>query len=319
MEESRKKTIVLVIMFIVVLSVASYATSLQIKQTVITFPDGYKISVTSSKNLETKGILEENNIVLLNDEVINTVEDDNTLNIYITKKEDIHVETIEKDKNNKDIDLNKVYNNYREEIEKTIVEIPFKSIVKEKSSNETNSKIIQKGKNGKKEITYRSTYIGDKLVAKQEISSKIIVKPIDKIVSVEPKVTSRTGSTRIGAAYGYSAQEIDLLCAITAQESASSYEGALAVMTTACNRAVSSKWKSRGADPLSQYKAKGQFTYSIDGKYKKRLNGNYPAHVKKAVLDALGGKRNHNYLSFRSASSKYNGVIIGGNVYFNPM
>ena len=70
---------------------------------------------------------------------------------------------------------------------------------------------------------------------------------------------------------------------------------------------------------LSQYKAKGQFCYSIDSNWKKRLNGNYTAAVKQAVLDALNGKRNHNYLSFRSARSYSGGVNIGGNAYFNPM
>ena len=36
------------------------------------------------------------------------------------------------------------------------------------------------------------------------------------------------------------------------------------------------------------------------------------------VVDALNGKRNHNYLSFRSAGCA-SGVNIGGNVYFNAM
>ena len=39
---------------------------------------------------------------------------------------------------------------------------------------------------------------------------------------------------------------------------------------------------------------------------------------KQAVIDALNGKRNHNYLSFRAAGFA-SGVNIGGNVYFNAM
>ena len=111
---------------------------------------------------------------------------------------------------------------------------------------------------------------------------------------------------------------MDLLCAITAQECSSSYEGALAVITCACNRAESSRWAYNGKDPLSQYKAAGQFCYSIDTHWQKRLNGNYSSAVKQAVIDALNGKRNHNYLSFRSAGCA-TGVNIGGNVYFNAM
>ena len=101
------------------------------------------------------------------------------------------------------------------------------------------------------------------------------------------------------------------MCAITAQECGSSYNGALAVITTACNRA-----ETRGTDPLTEYKRTGQFCYSIDSHWKKRLNGNYSASVFQAVIDALNGKRNHNYFSFRSASSGASGVNIGGNVYF---
>ena len=119
--------------------------------------------------------------------------------------------------------------------------------------------------------------------------------------------------------WSYSDEDFDLLCAITAAESGSSYEGALAVITCACNRTVSSDWSKNGSDPLSQYKAKGQFCYSINSSWKKKLNGNYGLYVADAVRDALNGKRNHNYLSFRSSSSGHAGEHIGGNVYFNEM
>ena len=105
------------------------------------------------------------------------------------------------------------------------------------------------------------------------------------------------------------------MCAITAQECGSSYSGALAVITTACNRAESPKWRRNGTDPLSQYKAKGQFCYSIDNHWRKKLNGNYPEYVSRAVTDALNGQRNHNFLSFRAAG-RHSGTYIGGNVYF---
>ena len=64
--------------------------------------------------------------------------------------------------------------------------------------------------------------------------------------------------------------------------------------------------------------APSQFCYSIDSYWRKRLNGNYPSYVKQAVLDALNGKRNHSYLSFRAAGYA-SGEIIGGNVYFNSL
>ena len=118
--------------------------------------------------------------------------------------------------------------------------------------------------------------------------------------------------------YGYSDQQLDLICAIVAQECSSDYDGSLAVITCAMNRCASARWAYLGTDPLSQLCAPYQFTYSIDGLYERRLNGNYVDFVKQAVLDALGGKRNHNYLSFRSYANP-GSVNIGGNWYFNAM
>lgn len=118
--------------------------------------------------------------------------------------------------------------------------------------------------------------------------------------------------------FGYSDQQLDLICAIVAQECSTSYDGALAVITCAMNRCQSSQWMSRGTDPLSQLCARGQFCYSIDGRYRNRLNGNYESFVRQAVIDCLNGKRNHNFLSFRGYR-KAGSVNIGDNWYFNEM
>ena len=101
------------------------------------------------------------------------------------------------------------------------------------------------------------------------------------------------------------------MCAITRQEGSRNYEASLAVITCACNRA-----ERRGTDPLSEYKRKNQFCYSLDNHWRKFLGGNYPDYVRQAVIDALNGARNHNFTSFRSAWTGRQGVNIGGNVYF---
>ena len=104
----------------------------------------------------------------------------------------------------------------------------------------------------------------------------------------------------------YTEEELDLLYAITGQECSTDYDGALAAITTAFNR---------GDDPLEEYKKEGQFCYTIDDNWQERLNGNTEEYVKQAVHDALDGKRNHNYTSFR-AKGHADGVLIGDNVYF---
>ena len=247
--------------------------------------------------------------------------------LIIISTEEINQQQIAEAEEEKQIDdLLLSYIPIVEKIEVVQEEIPYETITKDISEGAANTEnnVITQGKNGLKEVTYKVKYQNEVEIERTEISSVVIQEPVNKVVQIQVQTLSRYGSRNSAVSYGngtwsYSAEDIDLLCAITAQECSSSYEGALAVITTACNRTVSSAWKSRGSDPLSQYKAKGQFCYSIDNYWRRRLNGNYASYVKQAVLDALNGKRNHTYLSFRSASTGKSGVNIGGNVYFNSL
>ncbi|MDY4205134.1 NlpC/P60 family protein [Porcincola intestinalis] len=118
----------------------------------------------------------------------------------------------------------------------------------------------------------------------------------------------------------YSQDQMELMWAIVAQEDNGSYEGALAVISTAMNRTESAKWGYEGGNALSQLTAPGQFCYSNDSYWKPRLHGNVPAYVKQAVYDCLKrGIRNHTHTSFRShyGSNTPGAVQIGGgNWYF---
>ena len=324
MYTSLKRTFILVLMFLIIFGISAFASKYNLQDTEISFENGIKIALTTSKNINVDNVLKENNISVLGHEKVEEKFQNGKRVIKIvsdnSKKDIVTSFTLSENSNIKEIINNKIYNNLTEKIEVVEVEIPFNTVTKNLATNsaDTTSKIVKEGKNGKKEITSRNTYVNNKLVDSVEISSKILEEPIDKIIQVSAKSISRSGAsvTRSNNRYNYSDSEIDLLCAITAQECSTSYEGALAVITTAMNRASSSEWQKYGKDPLSQYKAKNQFTYSIDGQYRKRLNGNYKSFVKQAVLDALNGKRNHNYLSFNSVSTGRSGKIIGDNVYF---
>lgn len=119
---------------------------------------------------------------------------------------------------------------------------------------------------------------------------------------------------------GYTQEQLELLWAITAQECSTSYEGALAVITCAMNRA-STNYGGYGTDPLSQYMAPNQFCYSPSvsdpSLWQRRLNGNVDEFVKQAVYDCvIGGKRNHRFTSFRG-NPVSGAVNIGDNWYFN--
>lgn len=327
---SLRKIVCISIILIFLLGIGVMAGNVKVNNVKIVLSSGYEMNVLTTKTI-IKDILEDNHIILLEDEkVIPSANEELSDNktIVITKREE-SLEQVAKAEKSSDITAEDILQNYSKIVEKIVtkkVTIPFETVKKDisTSSGSKVSQVVQNGKNGVKEVTYKVKYQNNKEIEKTEISSKIIEKPVNKIVEVRTKqqVTSRgsnnTTKVRYGGKWSYSSQELDLLCAITAQECNGSYNGALAVITCAANRAESEKWRSNGSDPLSQYKARGQFCYSIDNHWRKRLNGNYPSYVKRAVIDALNGKRNHNYLSFRSAGSA-RGVKIGGNVYFNAM
>ena len=347
MYTSFKKTAILLVMLLVIFGISSFATKYNLVDTEISFENSVKISLTTSKNTSAENVLKNNNISVLEHEKVEEKFQDSKRIIRIvsdnSKNSVVTSFTISENSNIQELINNKMYNNLTEKIEVVEIEIPFNTITRQISnSKDSHSQVVQEGKNGIKIIKYRLLYNNNELIEKVELSSEVKVKPVDKIVEVTSNVVSRkletprnteenkntktqsqeqTKVSYSNSRWSYSAEEFDLICAITAQESSTSYEGALAVISTAINRANSSKWKRYGKDPLSQYKGTGQFTYSIDGLYKKRLNGKYSSAVKQAVIDGLNGKTNHNYLSFRSASHarKYgiSGVTIGDNTFYS--
>ena len=321
-----KKIIGICLILLFVMGVGVMANNAKLSNVKIILSNGYIMNITTSKT-KVADILEENHIILLPEESVtpekeSEISDNKT--IRISKDEStIEVAQTEENSSNTTIEtLLKSYDSIVEKIETIQETIPYETITKDVSNNDSNKRetVIQQGKDGLKEVTYKVKYQNDVEIERTEISSNIIEEPVDKIIEVRKKVITNRSTRSTSVSYNngvwsYSEEEFDLLCAITAQECSSSYEGALAVISTACNRAVSAKWASKGSDPLSQYKAPGQFCYSIDSHWKKRLNGNYSSVVSKAVSDALNGKRNHNYLSFRAAGHA-SGEYIGGNVYF---
>ncbi len=316
----RRILVILIIFFLIAGMIGVMASNERLMSVKIVLSSGYEMNVMTT-NKKVSDILAENHIIVLEDENVtpdadSELSDNKTIviekGIAKQKAEEIFFSSEE------------ILQSYTSIVEKIITvqeEIPYETITKDVSngSSTTQNRVTQIGVNGIREVTYRIKYQNGEEIEKTEISSTIIKEPVNKIVEVRTRaVTSRSVTYVSEGRWSYSSEELDLLCAITAQECSSSYEGALAVITTACNRAQSSTWSKNGTDPLSQYKAPHQFCYSIDSYWVKRLNGNYADYVKQAVEDALNGKRNHNYLSFRGYQTS-GSVKIGGNWYFNAM
>lgn len=319
------KIICISILLILLSGIGVMAVNAKLNDVKIVLQNGYEMTVLTSKT-KVSEILEENNILLEeNQKTIPDLESEITAgeSIKITDKTYQEIQIAKISEEGVETSLNQLLENYAPITEKIIVEqvpIAYETVTKNATevSEGTNNKVLQEGKEGLKEVTYKVKYQNEIEIEKTVLAEKVIKEPVNKIVQVQKKTTARSSSARTattshtGGKWSYSASEFDLLCAITAQECSSSYAGSLAVITAACNRA-----DARGTDPLTEYKRKGQFCYSIDSHWKKRLNGNYTNTVSKAVTDALNGTRNHNYRSFRAASSySGSGVAIGGNVYF---
>ena len=83
MKKLIKKSIVLVIMFIFILSAFSIANNMFLKQTTITFVDKHTVSFMSSKDASPEDILKKNNISLLKDEKLNILEENNSIKLTI--------------------------------------------------------------------------------------------------------------------------------------------------------------------------------------------------------------------------------------------
>lgn len=200
---SIKKIIAISILLVMLLGISVLASNINIKNVKIKFSNEHEITVLTTKS-KVSEILEENHIVLEeNEKVLPDLDEeiDETKQIIIYK---IGEEPIELSEIETKVDIEELladYENISEEIIVVTEEIPFETITKDVSSGSgtTVNTILQSGKNGKKETTYKVTYHNEEEILREELSTKIIKEPVDKIVQVSTKtVTSRSSSRTTG-------------------------------------------------------------------------------------------------------------------------
>ena len=181
------------------LVIAVTAGNIKVNDVTIILSNGSTLNVMTSKT-GVSDILEENHIVVLEDEkVIPYEEIEESRTIRIVKKTDESYDIKESSEENIEETLNKILDDYGTITEKIVVEqveIPFETVTKDVSngSENTENKVIQEGKNGLKEITYKIKYKNDVEIEKTEISSVIVREPVNKIIQVNTKQTSRAAS-----------------------------------------------------------------------------------------------------------------------------
>ncbi len=193
-----RKVVFISIILICLFTVGVMASKSEVNYVTIVFPEDCETTVVTSKVL-ISDILAENHIIVLPDEEVYPSVDANidaTKTIIISKvteEKKVIAEEVES------ISTEQILGKYVTVTEKIVIEqieIPYETITKDVSASgtDTQNKVIRQGVNGLKEIKYKAKYQDDKEIEKVIISEEIIREPIDKIVQITTKISSRSGN-----------------------------------------------------------------------------------------------------------------------------
>lgn len=200
-----KITIVTLILMLT-LSVAVRAFNSELNSVKIVLANNYEMNVITSKT-KISEILEENHIVILPEETVYPNKDSEIGEDKIIKitnaniSENIITEIAE---TGETLTLEQVLGNYTaitEKIEVVEETIPYETITKNSSSvssEDRTNKVIQQGKDGLKEVTYKVKYQNDIEISRTVIKEEIVKKAVNKIVQVTA-TTSRSDTERVGS------------------------------------------------------------------------------------------------------------------------
>ena len=164
------------LILIFITGIGVMASNARLTNVKIILSNDYEMTVLTTKT-KVSDILEESHISLKEDEIVSP-----SINSEIAENKTIRIS-------------NKA--NYKILTEQ--VEIPFETITKEATGEgTTQNRILQNGKNGLKEVTYKIKYQNEVEIERIEISSTILQEPVNKIVEVRTiQVTSRSAQERV--------------------------------------------------------------------------------------------------------------------------
>ena len=200
------KIICVAVILLLLSGIGVMAVNNDLKDVKIVLQNGYEMSALTGKATVSE-VLAENNIVLdENQKTIPEANEEVTAGavIKIVDKSYNEVQIAKVSEEGVQTTLEDLLNNYAPITEKVVteqVEIPYETVTKNSAGTSTNTtnKVLQQGKNGLKEVTYKIKYQNDVEIEKTQLSEKVITEPVNKIVQVN-KVTSRSGTTTRAAA-----------------------------------------------------------------------------------------------------------------------
>ena len=283
------KIIAISVVLVFIMGIAVMASSAKLTNVKIILSNDYEMTVLTART-KVSEILEENHISLEENETVlpaldEKISQNKTIRILIGESQEIAEveETVTKEE---------ILSSYGTITEKLITEqivIPFETITKEATgaSGTKQNRVVQSGKNGLKEITYKVKYNNDEEIERNQISEEIIQEPVDKIVEVTTiQITSRSSDERTVVtgtkaeyqeyarerclAYGWSEYDFECLVKLWNRESG--------WRVTASNKSSgaygipqalpASKMASAGSDYLTNYKTQINWGLNyIKGRY----------------------------------------------------
>lgn len=200
------KITIVTLILIFTCSIAVRAFNSELNTVKIVLANNYEMNIVTTKT-KISEILEENHIVVLPDETVFPTNDseigENRI-IKIAKTGSEESKVIELANSEETISLEQVLGNYTSITEKIeVVEevIPYETITKNASSvssKDRTNQVLQQGKDGLKEVTYKVKYQNDIEISRTVIKEEIIKKAVNKIVQVTV-ATSRSNGGRYGS------------------------------------------------------------------------------------------------------------------------
>lgn len=193
------KIICVSIILILISGIGVMAVNTNLKDVKIILQNGYEMTALTSKATVSE-ILEENNIVLEeNQKTIPDLSDEISegQSIQITDKSYNEVQIAKISEEGVETSLDELLQNYAPITEKIVVEqvtIPYETITKNTvtTDSSTTNTVLQEGKDGIKEVTYKVKYQNEIEIEKTVISEVVVQEPVNKIVQVQKKAqTSR--------------------------------------------------------------------------------------------------------------------------------
>ena len=148
-------------------------------------------------------ILEDNHIIVLPEEKVEPDLDEqissgDIIKISSKTEEEKVTEVAQKTTNISEEDIKNAYIAITEKIVVEQEKIAFETITKDisNSSEETTDSVLQEGIEGIKEVTYKVKCQNDIEIERMKISENIIQEPVNKIIQVKAKATSRSAVSR---------------------------------------------------------------------------------------------------------------------------